>query len=53
MDQCSQCIVVLDNTSIHHAGDSVELIESIGALVVFLPPYSSDFNAIEEAFLQY
>ena len=53
MDQCSQCIVVLDNASIHHAGDSVELIESIGALVVFLPPYSSDFNAIEEAFLQY
>ena len=43
-------IVVLDNASIHHAGDSVELIESIGALVVFLPPYSPDLNAVEEAF---
>ena len=43
-------IIVLDNASIHHAGDGVYLIESIGALVVFLPPYSPDFNAIEEAF---
>lgn len=31
-------IVIMDNASIHHAGNSVELIESIGALVVFLPP---------------
>ena len=28
----------------------VDLIESTGALVVFLPPYSPDLNAIEEAF---
>jgi transposase len=36
--------------SIHHAEDSVELIESIGALVIFLPPYSPDMNPIEETF---
>ena len=28
----------------------VELIQNVGALVRFLPPYSSDLNAIEEAF---
>ena len=28
------------------------LIESTGALVVFLPPYSPDLNAIEEAFFK-
>ena len=43
-------VVVLDNAAIHHAGDSVELIESMGALVIFLPPYSPDLNAVEEAF---
>ena len=43
-------IVILDNASIHHAGDSVQLIESIGALVIFLPPYSPDMNPIEEIF---
>ena len=43
-------IVIMDNASIHHTGDSIELIESIGALVIFIPPYSPDLNAIEEAF---
>ena len=43
-------IVIMDNTSIHHAGDSIEVIESMGALVLFVPPYSPDLNAIEEAF---
>ena len=43
-------IVIMDNASIHHAGNSIELIESMGALVLFVPPYSPDLNAIEEAF---
>ena len=43
-------IVVMDNASIHHAGSSIELIESMGALVLLVPPYSPDLNAIEEAF---
>ena len=42
--------VIMDNASIHHAGNSIELIESMGALVLFVPPYSPDLNAIEEAF---
>ena len=41
---------MLDNARIHHAGDVLSLAESAGALVHFLPPYSQDFNPIEEAF---
>ena len=43
-------IIIMDNASIHHTGDSIELIESMGVLVLFVPPYSPDLNAIEEAF---
>lgn len=43
-------IVIMDNASIHHCDGIVELIESVGALVIFLPPYSPDLNPIEEAF---
>ena len=46
----ARSVVVLDNASIHHVDGVVNLIESTGALVVFLPPYSPDLNAIEEAF---
>jgi len=45
-----QSVVVMDNCSIHHVERVVELIESTGALVIFLPPYSPDFNPVEEAF---
>lgn len=37
-------VVVLDNCSVHHVP------ETTGALVMFLPPYSPDFNPIEEYF---
>ena len=43
-------IVMLDNASIHHTGRAVELIQSVGALVHFIPPYSPDLNPIEELF---
>ena len=43
-------IVILDNASIHHVQGIVEMINEVGALVLFLPPYSPDFNPIEEAF---
>ena len=42
--------MILDNASIHHVEGIVDLIESTGALVEFLPPYSPDLNPIEEAF---
>ena len=43
-------VVILDNAAIHHVDGVVDLIESTGALAVFLPPYSPDLNPIEEAF---
>jgi transposase len=43
-------IVVLDNLSSHKVAGVKEAIESVGARVVYLPPYSPDFNPIEMAF---
>ena len=43
-------IVVMDNCSIHHIQETIKMINEVGALVVFLPPYSPDYNPIEEAF---
>lgn len=41
-------IVVLDNLACHKHPRVQELIESAGAQVWYLPPYSPDFNPIEE-----
>ena len=43
-------IVVMDNASIHHTEEVTGLLQSIGVLVKFLPPYSPDLNPIEEVF---
>lgn len=43
-------IVVLDNASIHHVDGITELIQGVGAIPLFFPPYSPDFNPIEELF---
>ena len=40
-------IVVMDNLSSHKAAGVQEEIESAGATVLYLPPYSPDFNPIE------
>ncbi len=40
-------IVILDNVRFHFAGRAVQLIEAAGCQVVPLPPYSPDFNPIE------
>ncbi len=43
-------IVVLDNLSSHKAGGVRQAIESVGAQLLYLPPYSPDFNPIEMAY---
>jgi transposase len=43
-------IVVMDNLSSHKVTGVKKAIESAGAKVVFLPPYSPDFNPIELVF---
>jgi transposase len=43
-------IVVMDNLSSHKAPSVRALIEAAGATLLYLPPYSPDFNPIENAF---
>ena len=40
-------VVVLDNLQPHKAQGVREMIEAAGAAVLYLPPYSPDFNPIE------
>ena len=43
-------VVVMDNALIHHVEGVKEIINEVGALLLYLPPYSPDFNPIEELF---
>jgi transposase len=43
-------VVVLDNLAPHKQPEVRAAIEQAGALLRFLPPYSPDFNPIEQAF---
>lgn len=43
-------VVIMDNLSSHKRPAVRELIEAAGATMMFLPPYSPDFNPIEMAF---
>jgi transposase len=43
-------VVVMDNLSSHKGPRVRELIEAAGAQLRYLPPYSPDFNSIENAF---
>jgi transposase len=43
-------IVIMDNLSSHKRASVQMLIEAAGASLRFLPPYSPDFNPIENAF---
>ena len=42
--------VVMDNLSAHKGGRVKEIVEGRGCELVYLPPYSPDFNPIEQAF---
>jgi transposase len=43
-------IVVMDNLSAHKVAGVRAAIEQAGAAVKYLPPYSPDFNPIEQVF---
>jgi transposase len=43
-------VVVMDNLSAHKGQRVRELIEGKGCELIYLPPYSPDFNPIEQAF---
>lgn len=40
--------VIMDNARIHKSNAIVNLVESVGAKIVFLPPYSPDLSPIEK-----
>jgi transposase len=40
-------VVVIDNASFHKSKKVIDLIEAAGYKVLFLPPYSPDYNPIE------
>ena len=44
----SNHVVVMDNVSFHKSGKIKLAIESIGAKLIYSPPYSPEFNPIEE-----
>lgn len=40
----------MDNCTIHHVQEVKDLIENSGIVLFYLPPYSPDYNPIEELF---
>ena len=46
----SHSVVIMDNASIHHVHGVIDLIESQGARLIFLPSYSPNLNPMEEVF---
>jgi len=45
-------ILIMDRLSSHMIPIISEMVESVGANVIYLPPYSPDFNPIETVFSQ-
>ena len=43
-------VVIMDNLGSHKVGGIREAIEAAGATLLYLPPYSPDFNPIEQVF---
>ncbi len=43
-------VVIMDNLSSHRVSGVRDAIEAVGASLLYLPPYSPDFNPIEMAF---
>ena len=41
-------IVIMDNLNVHKNPTVIKLIEDTGAIVLFTPPYSPEFNPIEK-----
>jgi transposase len=39
-------VVIMENLSPHKSTQTVELIQQVGAQVLFLPPYSPDLNPV-------
>ena len=40
-------VIVMDNYSIHKGAETKDILEKAGCDILFLPPYSPDYNPIE------
>jgi len=49
----SRSLVIIDNATIHHSDEIINMIEGKGAKILYLPPYSPDLNPIELMFAVY
>jgi DDE superfamily endonuclease len=49
----ARSVVVLDNASIHHSPEVIQLIQGAGATILYMAPYSPDLNPIELMFGHY
>lgn len=43
----AESVLVMDNARIHHRASLREIVEAAGCHILYLPPYSPDFNPIE------
>jgi transposase len=43
-------VLVMDNAKIHHHGNIAAICARAHVLLIYLPPYSPDFNPIEKVF---
>ena len=55
LPQCSafpgpRSVIIMDNCSTHYVREVKELCDSHGVRLLYLPPYSPDYNPIEELF---
>ena len=45
-----QSILIMDDGSVHHVQEIQDLLASVALPLIYLPPYSPDYNPLEEAF---
>lgn len=46
----ARAVIIMDNASFHKKNVLAEMVKSTGHRLLFLPPYSPDFNPIEQDF---
>jgi transposase len=51
-DQPPRSVLVMDNARIHCSEELQQMCNEAGVLLIYLPPYSPDYNPIEQSFNQ-
>jgi len=50
LPHCKQSTILLDNVQFHKSNEVLKLIEGYGKKIIFVPPYSPQYNPIEHVF---